>query len=146
MSRPVDIGGMHQVALTPLGHKVARGLEQQGEFFFTSQELLDAFGLAFSTKDTQKAIDALLTFTKELVPLQCHLRDIGFVEIDRAAFIFAFTYTVESKKHDNQPLWIREAFELQIPLLALVNEVASMWFTAFGRRPIRDIHIIARGQ
>ena len=137
---------MYQVPLTPLAQKLARGLEKQGEFFFSSQELLDSFGLAFTTKDTQQAIDCLLTFTKELVPLQCHIRDIGFVEIDRAALVFAFTYTVESKRHQNQPLWVREAFTLQVPLLALINEVASMWVTAFHRRPMKDIQEIARGE
>lgn len=137
---------MYQVPLTPLGRKLAKGLEEQGEFFFSRQELLDAFGLAFDTKDTYEAIDCLLTFTKELVPLQCHLRNIGFVEIDRAAQVFAFTYTVESKKHDNQPLWVREAFKLQVPLLALVHTVASTWVTAFEKRPIKDIQAIARGE
>ena len=136
---------MYQVPLTPLAQKLAQGLEKQGEFFFSSQELLDSFGLAFTTKDTQRAIDCLLTFTTELVPLQCHIRDIGFVEIDRAALVFAMSYTVESKKHDNDPLWVREAFKLERPLLTLVHEFASMWVTAFHRRPIKDIQEIARG-
>lgn len=146
MSRPVDLGGMYQVPVTALGQKLARGLEEQGEFFFSSQDLLDAFGLAFEPKDTYTAIDCLLTFTKELVPLECHLKNIGFVEIDRAALVFAFTYTVESKKHDNDPLWVREAFKLQVPLLTLVHEVASLWVTAFERRPMKDIQAIARGE
>lgn len=148
MSRPIHLGSgawaipnPHQLAL-----KLARGLEEQGEFFFSRQELMDAFGLAYEPKDTYTAIDCLLTFTKELVPLECHLKNIGFVEIDRAALIFAMCYTVESKKHDNDPLWVREVFELERPILTLVNEFASMWVTAVERRPLKDIQAIARGE
>lgn len=147
MSRPIHLhSGAWAITNPPqLALKLSRGLEQQGEFFFSRQELMDAFGLAFEPKDTYEAIDCLLTFTKELVPLKCHLKNIGFVEIDRAALVFAFTYTVESKKHDNDPLWVREAFKLERPLLTLVHEFASMWVTAFHRRPMKDIHEIARG-
>lgn len=146
MSRPEDIGGMYRIEPTKLGLKIANGLEQQGEVFLTSNELLEAFGLAYTGKTTHTAIDSLLSFVKYLQAHQARARDIGFIELDRSKLLYAFTYTVESAKHDNQPLWIKEAFTLRVPLLALVHELAELWISAYDRRPQDDIRAVLEGR
>ncbi|MEL4177777.1 hypothetical protein [Roseateles sp. PN1] len=145
MSRPEDIGGMYRIEPSKLGLKIANGLEQQGEVFLTSNELLEGFGMAYTGKTTHTAIDSLLSFVKYLQAHQARARDIGFIELDRSRLLYAFTYTVESAKHDNQPLWIKEAFILRVPLLALVHELADLWVMAYERRPQKDIVAVLEG-
>ncbi len=142
--RPVDLGGGYSVSVTPLGRKLASELEERGEFYFSKMELLDAFGLGFTTQETQEAIDAVLTFNKELALLGCQLQKLGLVEIERGQ-TYALEYTVVSTKHENQPLVVREAFSLDVPLLVLVNRFAGLWVSAFASRPISHIQAVARG-
>lgn len=87
----------------------------------------------------------LLLLLKSVQAHQARARDIGFIELDRSKLLYAFTYTVESAKHDNQPLWIKEAFALRVPLLALVHELADLWVMAYERRPQKDIVAVLQG-
>lgn len=145
MSRPENLGGMYRIEPTKLGQKIAQSLEEQGEVFLTSSELLEALGLAYTGQQSHMAIDRLLSFVKELQAHQGIAKNIGFIELDRAKLLYAFTYTVESVKHDNQTLWIKEAFTLQVPLLALVHELAELWISAYDRRPQDDIRAVMEG-
>lgn len=60
-------------------------------------------------------------------------------------FYLGFTYTVQSKKHQNQPLFVVEQFALDYPLLALASYTASIWNMAFGKIPMTDIDQVAKG-
>ena len=144
VGRPVDLGGGYSIAVTPLGRKLASALAEHGEFYFGPRELFDAFGLGFTTQETQEAIQALLAFQAELQSFGCKLQAIGFVELERGK-TYALEYTVISTKHENQPLVVREAFSLETPLLVLVNSVAGMWVSAFAKRPISHIQAVALG-
>lgn len=131
---------------TPLGTKIARGLEEQGEVFLTPQELLEGFNMAQTGQPTYEATDKILSFTKYLHAHQGYVRNIGFIELDRSKLLYAFTYTVESAQHQNQSLWVKEAFKLPVPLLALVHELAELWISAYDRRPQDDIRAVLEGR
>lgn len=147
MSRPRQLSGeWYTTDPTPLGMKIAKGLEEQGEIFLTVQELLDGFGLAYTGTQTHVAIDKLLSFTKYLQAHQAHARDIGLMELDRSKLLYAFTYTVESHQYENQSLWVKEAFELPVPLLFLVHKLAEFWSHAYDRRPQDDIRAVLEGR
>ena len=105
-----------------------------GEFFFTSKQLMDCFGLAYTVEETRQAIDYMLSFNKWLKNLGCELRQVGFRELDRASLRLAFTYTVQSNRHMNDPLLVNEVCTLQVPLLALANELPSMWVQVYQKR------------
>ena len=145
--RPVKIAdSFHQIPLSQLGKRVAQELTDHGEIYFTSKEILDAFGLAYTPADTQKAIDSMLTFNKQLKGFKCQMKNFGFIEVDRSNLEFALTYTIESTRFENQPLWVQEKFKLSVPLLALVNEMATMWIEAYKKRPQVSILQIANGK
>lgn len=147
MNRPVPLGeGIQAVTVSPLHHQVVQALEETGEFYFEPQVLLDAFGLAYERAHTQRAIDAILTFNKHMRQLRMQLSHVGFVEVDRAQGRFAFAYTLTSTRYQNDPLNVREVFTLQTPLLALVNDTAELWLSAYARRPMQDILAVANGK
>jgi len=56
-----------------------------------------------------------------------------------------FTYTVQSKKHMNQPLYVVEQFALDYPLLALVSFTAEIWNKAHATMPRTEIDQVAKG-
>jgi predicted NodU family carbamoyl transferase len=58
--------GIQAIQPTPRNHGIAKVLTEQGEYFFTSTNLWEAFGLASSAVETREAIDTALTFTKWL--------------------------------------------------------------------------------
>ena len=136
---------MPAVTLTPIHKEIAQALSDVGEFFFTSKQLMDCFGLAYTVEETRQAIDCMLSFNKWLTSLGCELHQVGFRELDRASLRFAFTYTVQSNEHMNDPLLVNEVFTLQVPLLALANELPSMWVQVYQKRPSQDILRIAEG-
>ncbi|MDP1530922.1 MAG: hypothetical protein Q8M05_16215 [Rhodoferax sp.] len=138
--------GIYASPNTALGQKIARALVEQGEFYFSSSDqILDAFGQAFERDDTQKAIDSILTFTKQLKEMGCHMREFGYRTIDDDQGTYALTYTIESHQHDNDPLWVNEVFTLDIPLLLLINQFASHWNSCYAKVPMKDIVSVANG-
>ena len=56
-----------------------------------------------------------------------------------------FTYTVQSQKHMNQPLYVVEQFALDYPLLALVSFTAEIWNKAYATMPRAEIEQVAKG-
>jgi len=152
MSRPEKLnsdGGMgfYSVQVHPLNKEIATALQENGEFFLkSSQQIMDAFGLAYEKKDSIKAIDNIITFTKQLKKLKCHMRAFGFRVIDLEQQKLAITYTIESFRFKNQPLWVNEIFIPRVPLLALVNDFADLWNNAYSSRPQIEIIKISNGK
>lgn len=146
MSRPIDMGDMYGLEITPLHKELNKVLLEQGEFYFQKNQLLDSFGLAYTREDTAKAIDLLITFTKFLKTNRTQLRNMGFVMVDKEQGIVAFTYTVESTRYNNQPIWVKEQFKLEVPLLALLNETAKLWIKAYHARPQAEILKVINGK
>lgn len=146
MSRPVDLGDMYGLEITPLHKEMNKALSEEGEFYFKQNQLLDSFGLAYTREDTSKAIDKLITFSKFLKSNRCQLRNIGYVVVDKEKKVIAFTYTLESTRYKNQPLWVKEQFELEVPLLALLNETAKLWIKAYEARPQAEILKVINGK
>jgi hypothetical protein len=142
----LEDSGFYASPNTALGQKIARSLVDNGEFYFSSSdEILDAFGQAFERADSQQAIDNILTFTKQLKELGCHMRDFGYRTIDDTRGTYALTYTIESHQHENDPLWVNEVFTLDTPLLMLINQFASHWIDCYDKAPMNDIMIVASG-
>lgn len=142
----LEESGFYASPNTALGQKIARCLTENGEFYFSSSdEILDAFGQAFEREDTQRAIDSILTFTKQLKDLGCHMREFGYRSIDDSQGSYALTYTIESNQHQNAPLWVNEVFTLDIPLLMLINQFASHWNACYEKVPMQDIMSVANG-
>jgi hypothetical protein len=143
----LDQSGIYASPNTALGQEIARALVEQGEFYFSSSDqILDAFGQAFEREDTQRAINSILTFTKQLKDLGCHMRELGYRVIDDSQGKYALTYTIESHQHENDPLWINEVFTLDIPLLMLINQFASHWNACYEKVPKQDIKAVANGE
>lgn len=132
--------------MTPLHHSITKGLQDEGHFYFTSQQLMDCFGLAYSTKESAEAIDKILTMNKWLRSLHCELLRVGFVAMKPDCSMLAFTYSVQAKRHKNDPLEVKEVFALEFPLLTLANETASIWIQAFKSKPELDIIQVANGK
>lgn len=142
----LEESGFYASPNTALGQEIARALVEQGEFYFSSsQQILDAFGQAFERADTQQAIDNILTFTKQLNDLGCHMREFGYRVIDDSQGKYALTYTIESHRHENDPLWVNEVFTLDTPLIMLINQFASQWSACYEKAPMQDIINIANG-
>jgi hypothetical protein len=146
MKRPREIGGMTAIEVLSMHKAIADNLTQAGEHFFKARELMDCFGLAYTAEETTQAISDILSFNKWLNSLDCQMQDIGFRELDRANLKFAFTYSVQSRKHDNAPLMVNEMFTLQVPLLALATETARIWSMAYKKVPRDDIRMVAEGK
>jgi hypothetical protein len=142
----LDQSGIYASPNTALGQEIARALVEQGEFYFSSSDqILDAFGQAFERADTQQAIDNILSFTKELKDLGCHMQEFGYRVIDDSQRKYALTYTVESHQHENDPLWVNEVFTLDTPLIMLINQFASHWNDCYEKVPMQDIMFVANG-
>lgn len=140
--------------ITHLNHEVAHGIETDGHYYFKPSTLMDAFGLATEPHEKATAIDLILTFNKELNALDCDLLRVGFVRLPEGSepeganvvgAWHAFTYTVQSRNFDNQPLLVTEAFVIEFPLLALAHTTASTWISAYKRRPHEAIRQVANG-
>ena len=71
-----------QLRITDLNREVAHGIAVDGQYYFQSKRLMDAFGLADSPKEKAKAVDLILTFNKHLNGLQCDLMRVGFIRLD----------------------------------------------------------------
>ena len=142
----LEESGFYASPNTVLGQYIARCLTEHGEFYFSSgQEILDAFGQAFERADTQQAIENILTFTKQLNDLGCHMREFGYRVIDDSQGKYALTYTIESHQYENDSLWVNEVFTLDTPLIMLINQFASHWNDCFEKIPMRDIISVAKG-
>lgn len=137
---------MQAVQLTPLHRSIVQGLQDEGHFYFTSQQLMDCFGLAYSTSESAEAIDKILTMNKWLRTLHCEFLRVGFVVVAPDFSTLAFTYSVQARRHTNNPLEVKEVFALEVPLLALANETASIWIQAFNTKPELDIIQVANGK
>ena len=147
--RPTKLeqSGIYASPNTQLGQEIARSLVENGEFYFSSgDQLLDAFGQAFERADTQQAIDNILTFTKQLKELGCHMREFGYRVIDDSQGRYALTYTIESHRYENDPLWVNEVFTLEIPLIMLINQFARHWNDCYEKIPMNEIVSIANGE
>jgi hypothetical protein len=141
--------------ITSLNREVAHGLNTDGYYYFQSKRLLDAFGLSDSPAEKAKAIDLILTFNKQLNSLQCDLMRVGFVRLDKpppgsdpeqeVGVWHGFTYTVQSRRHQNDPLLVTESFRMDFPVLALANMTASMWIQAYQNRPQEVIFQVSHG-
>lgn len=135
------------MSMHPLNKEIAQSLVDTGEFFFKgSQPVLDCFGLAFEREHSIQAIDKMISFTKQLKSLRCELKFFGFRMIDLDEQKIALTYTIESTRHDNEPLWVNEVFKLETPLLSLANDLASLWINAYKSRPEIDILKVANNK
>ncbi|MDD2742026.1 MAG: hypothetical protein PHV02_07125 [Rhodocyclaceae bacterium] len=142
----LDEPGMYAIPNTVLGQEIARRLIETGEFFFSSSDqILDAFGQALEPDDSRLAIDNILSFTKQLKSMGCHMRDFGYRAVDDERGQYALTYTIESFRYENDPLWVNEIFVLDCPLLLLVNQFASQWNACYRKVPMADIAAIAAG-
>lgn len=141
--------------ITDLNRELAHGLNRDGYYYFKSTRLLDAFGLSDSPTEKTKAIDLILTFNKHLNSLQCDLLRVGYVRLDhpppgardqeQVGVWHGFTYTVQSRLHENEPLFVTEGFCVDFPLLTLANMTASMWIQAYQNRPQEEILKISQG-
>jgi len=141
--------------ITDLNREVANGLTTDGYYYFQSTRLLDAFGLSDSPAEKAKAIDLILTFNKHLNSLQCDFLRVGFVRLDEpppgsepeqeVGVWHGLTYTVQSRRHQNDPLLVTESFCMDFPLLALASMTASMWIQAYENRPQEAIFQVAQG-
>lgn len=107
---------------------------------------MDCFGLAYSPKESAEAIDKILTMNKWLRTLRCELLRVGFAVMAPDFSTLAFTYSVQAKRHSHNPLEVKEVFTLQVPLLAIANETASIWIQAFKSKPELDIIQVAHGK
>lgn len=145
---------VYSYEITHLNREVARGIEVDGHYYYTPSRLMDAFGLATEAHEKKTAIDLMLTFNKQLNALQCDLMRVGFVRLtheqqpktaNSVGVWHAFTYAVQSRKHDNKPLVVTEAFEVDYPLILLANMTASTWTSAYRRRPQNEIFKVAQG-
>lgn len=149
-ARPEQVGevdGFYSVKITPLAKEIANGLVEEGHYFFKgSTQVSDAFGAAYERKDTQEALDKMITFSKELKKMRCQLMNVGFLMIDKEQEIVALTYTVQSTRFDNQPLEVKECFKLTMPVLALVNQFAELWVKAYKNRPVIEILKVSNGK
>lgn len=147
MHRPIKLSpdGATAIKLHRLHKEVAQNLTAHGEHFFKAGEMMDVLGLAHTPEETREAMSCLLSMTKELRAIDCHLLAVGFKEIDRSKELFAFTYRVQSIPHDNDPLMVNECFRLEVPLLALATETARIWIHAYKARPVADILNISKG-
>ncbi len=142
-----------QLRITDLNREVANGIATDGHYYFQNKRLMDAFGLADSPTKKAKAIDLILTFNKHLNSLQCDLMRVGFVRLDEpppgakeeVGVWHGFTYTVQSRRHMNEPLLVTESFCMDFPLLALANMTATMWIQAYQNRPQDEIYNISQG-
>jgi hypothetical protein len=80
---------------------------------------------------------------------------VGFVRLDEpppgsdldqgVGVWHGFTYTVQSRRHQNDPLLVTESFNMDFPLLALANMTASMWIQAYQNRPQEAIFQVSQG-
>ena len=145
MDRPKEVGGMTAIQVLSMHKAIANDLTQSGEHFFKARELMDCYGLAYTAQESRQAISDILSFNKWLATLDCQMQNVGYRELDRANFKFAFTYSVQSRKHDNAPLMVNEVFTLQVPLLALATETAGIWSMAYKKVPKANILYIAAG-
>lgn len=141
--------------ITDLNREVAHGLTTDGYYYFQSMRLMDAFGLSDNPEEKAKAIDLILTFNRHLNRLQCDLMRVGFVRLDEpppgsdlereVGVWHGFTYTVQSRRHQNDPLLVTESFRMDFPLLALASMTASMWIQAYENRPQEAIFQVSQG-
>ena len=141
--------------ITDLNREVAHGLNTDGHYYFQSKRLMDAFGLSDSPAYKANAIDLMLTFNKQLNSLHCDLMRVGFVRLDKpppgsdheqkVGVWHGFTYTVQSRRHENDPLLVTEGFCVDFPLLTLANMTASMWIQAYQNRPQEEIFKVSQG-
>ena len=149
-TRPRELpGGAWVVENSQVAKDIATALvdsEDKSYYFKSMIELNDVFGLAFKKEDTKEAIDKLITFLKWAKSQRCHVRNIGLKTIDLEKQIFAFTYTFESFRYENQPLLVDEAFKLEFPLLMMANHMAEFWISAYNRRPLAELLKVANGK
>lgn len=171
---------MIQIELKNLHKKLYEGILKEGEFYFTKDQLLDAFSYSSDKEIYKKAIRNILAFNKDMNKKKLEILKVGFVRLDpsqvseelkeltasnrrfervqlmmngilkkpeeqESEIYLGFTYTVQSKKHMNQPLYVVEQFALDYPLLAVVSYTAELWNMAYERIPLQDINLVALG-
>lgn len=145
------------IKIDALHREVAKAIAEKGEYYFSSSKLFDAFQLEENIETKRKAIDTMLTFNKWLKKLKCEFLLVGIVarntqeiaaykQNPEAIIHLSFTYTIQSKRHDNQPLKIDRIFELDFPILAIPNRMAEFWLDAYKEIPEIDILQIANGR
>lgn len=148
MTKPEKLGeDGYVVPNTALNQLIAKTVIEKGRFFFKDQnQLFDAFGLALERQDAPKAIANYLEWQRHNTELRLKVKDLGFEMLDMDTLELAFTYTLFSTKHTNEPLWIREQFIADYPLIFLANMTASIFNTAYDKRPKKEIWDVSQGR
>lgn len=169
-----------QIELKNLHKKLYEAILKDGEFYFTKDQLLDAFSYSPDKEEYKKAVRNVLAFNKDMNKKKMQIMKVGFIRLDASQvsdelkeetarkrrfervqlmmngilktpeeqdeeIYLGFTYTVQSNKHNNQPLFVVEQFALDYPLLAVVSYTAELWNIAYARLPINDINLVAAG-
>ena len=73
------------------------------------------------------------------------MMNFGFRVVDDQEQKIAVTYTIQSFKHNNDPLWVNECLLEVVPYLALANMFADFWNKAYEVRPQAEIIKISKG-
>jgi hypothetical protein len=171
---------MIPIELKTLHKKLYEGILEKGEYFFTKDDLLNAFSYSFDKEEYKNAVQNILAFNKDMNKKKMEIMKVGFIKLDPSQvseelkeqtrskrrfervqlmmggimkapeeqepeMFVGFTYTVQSKKHMNQPLFVVEQFALDYPLLALVSFTAEIWNHAYVARPQHEIDQVAKG-
>jgi len=144
--RPMFQTGKHYEA-TPLCFEIYHALRDKGEYYFTANKFLDTFQLEDDLKLRREAVDKALTFSKRLNQLECEWANIAILMVDKQTLQFNFTYQVQSKRFDNQPLKIdRFFFFNKVPAQFMPFIYADMWVQAYDAVPWQAIKDVAAGK
>lgn len=139
MTRPVELsGGFYTLEVTQLHKDFMSGMEKDGHFYFTPDNLLKAFALAYTGAESQEALNLFLTFNKFIAKHKAQIHNVGFKKFNEEKV--AFTYTVQSNRYQNDPLMVDEVFIPNVPMPTLLNETAKIWIQAYKSKP--DVSIV----
>ncbi|MBX9900663.1 MAG: hypothetical protein K2Y28_07755, partial [Burkholderiaceae bacterium] len=73
---------MIQIELKNLHKKLYEGILKEGEFYFTKDQLLDAFSYSSDKEIYKKAIRNILAFNKDMNKKKLEILKVGFVRLD----------------------------------------------------------------
>ena len=176
----IETHEMVQIELKNLHKKLYESILKDGEFYFTKDQLMDAFSYSPDKEEYKKAVRNVLAFNKDMNKKKMEILKVGFIRLEphqvseqlkietaskrrfeRVQLLLngivkapdeqddelylGFTYTVQSKKHQNKPLFVVEQFALDYPLLAVASYTAEFWNLAYSRIPINNINLVAQG-
>lgn len=147
--RPQKISeSFHTIEVSDLGREVARGLQSEGFFHFSAQEIENALLLSYEPDVAQQAMNTLIDWSREVREEGCSLMKMGFVldEVKLGSPLrLGFTYMIQSHRFENDPLLVTELFDWSLPTVVLVHSFAEYILMAYERRPVEAFLEMARG-